>query len=237
MSRRKIATISVRRLAQYLLCPRNAELWRTDPLQGIFQTRARAYRTALLTYVREGFEPALMILNRLVEGADSPQKAGIYRQTISALGDFHSHVQQNGIVFKNKGARLTARLGQYVVSVDLKLVEDLPDGSQAGWVLFDFADMGLADDDVALVDRVMKWVLAQKGTYRQIVRYVPSTGKVTRSDITPEDAALDVDLFLPIIQRAVEDRTHPKRPGPHCTNCWHFKQNRCDAKQESLVLK
>lgn len=237
MADQKLARISVRRLAQYLLCPRNAELWRTDPLQGIFQTRARMFRTALLTYVREGFEPALMILTDLVQRADTPQKAGIYRRSINALAGFHTYVQENGIAFRPKGARHSAVVERYVVTVDLKLVEDLPGGGQAGWMLFDFAEMGLDDAQVAIVDRVTKWVLAQAGTYKQIVRYIPQTGKFRRSDITPEDTFWDPHVILPLLKQAVHDNaTPPKRPGRHCSRCWHLKQGRCDAQIETSVL-
>lgn len=222
--------ISVSRLAAHIHCPRNQFLWDHDLARFMFYARARAFRTALLTYLSEGYDEGAMVLNRLVENASSPQKAGVYRSSLAALASFHAYVTEHAIRFRPKGGRAQAKVEDCFISLDLKLIEELPDGSLAGWVLFDYADRGLSEEHVSLLHTIIRWLLAQDDRkFSQAVFYVPDSGELSRVPVAPTDARWDARQIVPLIEAALTDRAYPKQPGPHCAKCWHLKQGTCDA--------
>lgn len=222
--------ISVSRLAGHVHCPRNQFLWDRDDARFMFYARARAFRTAILTYLSEGYDTGAMVLNHLVESATRPQMAGVFRNTLVALAAFHTYVTEHGIRFRQNGTRAKATVGDYTISVDLKLVEELPDGSLAGWVLFDYADRGLNEEQLQLIHQIIRWILARdERGFTQAVFYVPDSGAINRVAVDPTDALWDARVILPLAHAAVYDHTYPKKPGPHCTTCWHLKKGTCDA--------
>lgn len=222
--------VSVNRLANYIHCPRNQFLWDRDDARFMFYARARAFRTAILTYLNEGYDSGAMVLNRLVESAASPQMAGVFRNTLAALAAFHTYVTDHGLRFRQKGTKAKATVDDCTLSVDLKLVEELPDGTWAGWVLFDYADRGLDEEQIQLIHQIIRWILAQdERGFSQAVFYVPASGAINRVSVVPSDALWDARAIVPLACAAVTDRTYPKRPGPHCATCWHLKKGTCDA--------
>lgn len=224
--------IAVRRLMEHMLCPRSIRLWESDPMRKTFQIRFAKFLSATKAFIESGWGTAVQILDQAIREAPTPQAAGLYRQSKKSLENFRRFVADNRLRFRKKGLRVEANLGSYTLSLPVRLVEELDDGTCAAWVFFDFVEVGLNRGQFALAERVTRWVIASSHPeFSQVVFYVPRTGEVRRSPIGAKDAAWNPDVLLPAIRLALSDKILPKKPGPQCSRCWHFRQGRCDADQ------
>lgn len=220
------------------LCPYMVFLWESDPSRIRFGRRATAYRSALKAYTNHGYESGSMVLTRLMASADRPQDEGLYRKTHDWYARFHAYVTERGLSFLKSGARPAVSVGPHTLSLDIRLVENREEHRLAAWVLFDFVETRLSADLYGLAISAIKWALKQANDrFEAVVFYVPQTGEIREEAISPTDANWDPQPLIALMNDLTGRPPHHKNPGPHCQECWHYRQKRCDGTTNLFVVE
>lgn len=194
-----------------------------------FGRRATAYRSALKAYANEGFESGSMVLTRLVESADTRQREGLYRKTHDWYAQFHTYVTDRGIRFLTSGVRPTVDVGPHKLTLDVRLVEDRAERGLVAWMLFDFVETRLSPQLYDLAVSATKWALKKANSrFTAVVFYVPQTGDIREVAIATADADWNPEPLIALMDLVAARPPHHKNPGPHCQECWHYRQGRCD---------